>query len=277
MKNIIKIFAVIIAAAFVSCEPVENRNGLSGRVTQAEIEQHIKVETEMRNGVRSNFLLIDSEGLNALTIFEHGMGSYIGKKARVMGFVVPGDHVIKVHILNRDGSRDSKEINVTVDECFDLHPAWDIFWGESGSKTWTWDDQQSGEVVFGNGGYRVDNGPAWWRVPIEAPPPPGTGDLVPGEGRGATMTFKKGAVMTKERTNGTSETGDFILDMTQTISGWSIGKVNFTNTTVLLGTNQDAYSFDILKLTETEMVLASAPEGTAGGGPAFFWMFRAVE
>ena len=269
MKKIIGIFVTIILGmtTFIACDPVEIRNDPGGEVSQADIDKLVSVTVEQRNGVNSNYLLLKSEGLHALTSFEYQTGTYRGVNGRVMAYVAPGNYTVKANILNPNGSLVVKEFPVKIDECFDLDPAWDLFWG-TGTKIWSWDDKAS--LVWGNGGFNGNKAPAWWGVSIND-----AGGQVPGEGKGATMSFGKGAVLIKNRTDGTSEKGVFILDMTKKLGTWSIGNMTTIGTTVLLGTKRNANSFYIIQITKDQMVLAHAPAGTGDWGEAYFWMFRA--
>src|SRR5690606_25871174 len=50
-----------------------------------------------------------------------------------------------------------------------IPPEYKLLCGEDGSgKTWAWDREIADGFVYGNGAYRSDIKPAWWRVHIES-------------------------------------------------------------------------------------------------------------
>ena len=218
MKNIIGIFVVAIAFCFLSCEPVEKRNELTmnaKRVTDAEINNFLKVEIEQRDGKNINFVNVDSEGLKALTMFEHGLGTYIGKKARIQVGIFPGAQTIKVTILSPDGHVDTREFPINVEECHDVATEWFLLCGALGEKTWTWKTEADPDC-YGMGDVFTDlekpdtgapQGPGWW-VPAWGA---GVNEL---EWHGATMTLSGfGSTLTKNKTDGSTESGTFSFAM----------------------------------------------------------------
>lgn len=268
---------VAVATIFTSCDPIENRQEMKGATTIDKINSIVSVTAEIRDGKRSNYLLLNAEGLDALCAFDYGVGTYVGTKARVQ-VVVPGDNVVKFTALNADGTKLSKDFTVNVEECFDVAAEWSIFCG-SGEKVWGWDTQASS--VWGNGGYLSNVAPGWWAVPI--------GDMegqTPGEGAAATMTFSvKGSSLTKNKSDGSKQQGIFSFDMSKKTAGadggpWGIGKLTTSAVTVLSGKQSNGggapiYSYDILKLNEQELVLAWPEPGAGAWGTAWYWMFRA--
>ncbi|MDR2148494.1 MAG: hypothetical protein LBE91_18785 [Tannerella sp.] len=287
MKKILGIFVIAVMGvmSFGSCDSIENREVMKGAVTEAEVRAKVTVEAVVRDGVKSNYIHVNSDGLaNCVTSFKHGLGTYVGTNAVVQGFVVPGTFDIYVNVLNADGTMlPPIPFSVTVDECFDVAPEWELLCG-TGEKVWTWDASQS--RVWGNGGYLADKQPAWWGEPL--------GNIngqsnAKGEGDGATMVFSaSGATLVKHRADGTVQSGTFSFDMSKTKTSaadggtWAIGKLNTTSVTVLCGKAQNkgegpVYNYDIIKLTDTEMVLAWPEEGDGGGGwsGCWYWMFKA--
>jgi len=279
MKNRLGIFVIIVTAMiFASCEPVENRMEMKGAVTEAEISQYVSVTAEMRDGKRSNFLLLKSEGLKALTSFQHGLGTYVGTNGRVQGFVVPGNQVVIVTILNPDGTKITKTYPVEVDECFDVAPEWALFCG-TGSKTWSWDESVNDPYGMGDA---FDFAPNWWQAPIDA-----------AEGKGASMTFSAvGATLTKTKTNGSTESGTFNFDMSKTFPSYSsVSKGQLTTTIpVLFGKTtgadtgigsdgKDVRVYEIAKLSNEELVLvwveSDMRPDSEGWGQATWWLFKA--
>ncbi len=312
MKNILRIFsiAVIGMMALVSCEPIENRQEMTGSVTKEEVMKYVKVipiqlESLEKPGtmVTSNYVSFRSDGLRALTSFTYGVGTFAGTFAdSVQAFVVAGEQAVWVNILNPDGTVPSwspVEFPVDVQEAFNVDPEWALFCG-TGEKTWTWNGGEDGNaLVWGNGGYRDNRQPSWWGRTLADI---GTETNAEGEGKDAVMVFSaNGATLTKIRTNNTTQAGTFSFDMSKrkTSAGnsplwadestdpailWSIGKFYTSNVTVLVGKMQNkgegpVNDYDILKLTEDEIVLAWPEEGdnTGDWGGCWYWMFKAVE
>ena len=74
--------------------------------------------------------------------------------------------------------------------------------------------------------------------------------------------------------------GTFDLKMGQKLlAGWDVGLLTTTNTTIINGIlvnngNARAESFNVLKLTNTELVLCAGEPGAGDWGTAWFWMFK---
>ena len=277
MKNIIGIFVFMVAAMiFVSCEPIEKRNEMKGAVTEADINQYVTVTTEMRDGNHSNWILCRSDGLKALTSFDYGAGTYVGTNGRVQVFET-GDQTVVLTVLNRDGTKITKNYSVTVDELYDLAVEWDYLCDMSNtrSKTWTW-NEELGEECYGEGDVTEDVAD-WWNPAI-----PNVG-----EGFGATMTFSvKGMTLVKEKTDGSKEEGVFSFDMNGKLWDFSIAKFSTKGVTILGGKDydgEDTYEFQITRLNEDELIFVKLMEDAGwdpdveGWGDATLWIFKAVE
>ena len=290
MKNIRRIFVIIAATLFVaSCEPVENRNVMTGAVTDADIAQYVKIEQQIKDGKKSNFFRFGSDGLKANIQFVHGLGTVtVSSMGFIQCFVVAGDQEIVVNVLNTDGSKITKSFPFTVEQAFDVAPEWAIFCG-TGSKTWEWDvagAKEKGVQIHGMGDV-FDAGGTWW----------GIGDpesRVAGEGVGATLTFSaKGAALTKTRTDGSKENGQFAFNMygDKPKPGFSITKGQFTTNgaTILAARNTKGgeveNKFEIIELTNKSMHLLvvdmngrdTYKPDNEGWGQATHWLFKAVE
>jgi len=280
MKNIIGILIAAIGLAFLSCEPVENRNEMTGRVTDAEITKYVTVEQQTIEGKKSNYFTFKSEGLKAITSFKHGLGTYVGVNTKdfIQCYVVAGEAQIVVTVLNPDGSAPvTKTFNFTVEEAFNVAPEWELFCG-TGSKTWGWNVDKA--PFHGMGDVNDDN-PGWWSIPNPE-------SRIAGDGVGATLTFNaSGATLTKTKTTGATEIGTFAFDMSKTWPGYprSMGQLTTSGVTVLAGRNTAGGEFinvyEIIKLTEDEMMLITVDGGASwrpedeGWGQATHWLFKA--
>ena len=150
-------------------------------------------------------------------------------------------------------------------------------------KIWGWDPKA--DLVWGNGGYLASYAPSWWGVNLA-----GMEGQTPGEGANATMTFSMAGVLTKNKSDGTKVSGTYTIDMTKPTytddaktTLWGMGRLKTKDVTVLSGKNPNSdpknepvYLYDILKLNDTDMVLA-APEDPKGGAwsGCWFYMFKA--
>jgi hypothetical protein len=267
----------VIAATFcLACTPIEERDTLTGSITADQL--NISATPEVRDGVNSNYVILNSDGNPCLSSWDYGSGTLIGTGGRVK-LLLTGDNDIIYTGLNPDGTKITQTLTVHIDRTYDVEPEWAIFCG-SGEKVWKWDDRAP--AAWGNGGYLSNVAPGWWTVAAG-----GMEEQTPGEGAGASMTFAlKGASLIKNKSDGTTETGAFAFDMTRTTLNaggdalWGIGKLNTTRVSVLSGKqpnggNAPVYSYDILKLTDSEMVLGWPEPGAGAWGTAWYWLFRA--
>jgi hypothetical protein len=260
----------------MACAPVEDREELKGSITADQLK--ISAIPEIRDGVNSNYVILNSDGNPCLSSWDYGSGTLIGTGGRVQ-LLLTGDNEIIYTGLNPDGTKITKTLVVHVDRTYDVAPEWGIFCG-SGEKVWTWDDQAP--AVWGNGGYLSNVAPGWWTVAVAD-----MEEQTSGEGANAHMTFSlKGAALTKNKSDGSTEKGTFSFDMTKTTMNagndglWGIGKLTTTRVTVLSGKqpnggNAPVYSYDILQLTDNEMVLGWPEPGAGAWGTAWYWLFRA--
>lgn len=169
-----------------------------------------------------------------------------------------------------------------------IPPEYILLCGPDGSgKTWAWDEELEDGMVYGNGGYRSNVMPAWWRVHISSL----SSGVAASDALGAKMNFSfsyEGSTIIKTFVDGTSISGTYKLDMTQKLdmsngSGpWSIGRLEILGgdeqITILGGVGSRwgvLKGFDILKLTENELVLAN--EYPDEPGTAAYYVFRVKE
>lgn len=314
MKNILGIFiAVMGMMALASCDPIENRQVMTGAVTEADVKKYVKIESIQRESeitpgkmVNSNFINITSDGLApCVTSFTYGIGTYVGTNiSNLQAFVVasPEPQTVWVNVLNADGTVPSWSpvaYPILVEEAFDVAPQWAYFCGD-GEKVWSWDP--NAPAVWGNGGYLGNTAPGWWAV---SPDDNATLDNQGGghEGIGATMTFSaNGSTLTLKRNDGSTTQGTFRFDMSKikgadgkfltdeqladsdvVADAWSIGQFYTSAVTVLLGINVNAngapfYTYDIMNLDDNHLGLAAPDDASTGAwGEAWFWVFAPVQ
>jgi len=282
MKKLIIYCLFIVAVTFTACDPIEDRDSLTGSVTADELD--ITATPIIVDGVNSNKVVLENHS-PVLSWWNYGVGTSQRATDTVL-MVVTGTQTITFTGRNGDGSTVTKELTVDIDELsFEVPEQWGYLCGE-GSKTWVWDDTQAdnsnsgtaGPTVWGNGGYLGCTAPCWWNVSLAD-----VDGSAPGEGDGATMVFSTaGATLTKNLTDGTSEAGTFSFDMTDYLDGWSIGTLKTNGVTVLAGfvinDATDAYEYNILTLDDDYMSLSVPRDGvTSSWGEATFWMFKAQD
>jgi len=275
MKKSILLSILAVSVLLASCEPIEHRDVLQGGITESQL--NISAIPEIRDGVNSNYIQLNSDGNACLSSWNYGFGTLVATKGTVK-VMAKGPNTIVYTGLNADGTMITKSITVQVDALYDVEPEWALFCGDSGLKDWVWDNTVAGP--WGNGGYKGNNAPGWWVVSIND-----INGQAPGEGAGASMTFSLiGAKIIKNYNDGTTAEGSFTFDMSKITyddggAVWAKGKLNTKNVTVLCGKspnegNAPVYSYDILKLTESNLVLSYPEPGVGSWGTAWFWVFK---
>lgn len=268
--------AACIAAVFTACEPVENRDAIGGAITAEEL--NISVTPVVKEGVNSNYIEVNSEGMPCLSSWTYGPETFVGSKGTIKVMSLGPTDIIFTG-LNADGSKITKTVTVQVDKLFDVDPEWAMLCGE-GEKEWVWDTETREDGRFwGNGGQNSDVECAWWGrgaadINEEAP--------YAGWGVDASMVFTlNGNKFLKKSGDGSKqETGTFSFKMNGDPNAWSKGEISFKETTILLGISQNdgqkpVYDFHIIYLDSERMVLGYDTENPNNQGETWFWMFRA--
>ncbi len=278
MKKSIIFSLLILASAFMACEPIVNSNDIGGAITADQLD--IKATPVVVNGKNSNKIVLTNSS-PVLSSWDYGL-KVSQKQSDTILLVVPGIATITFTGLNPDGTKITKDLQVTVDELtFPVAAQWGYLCG-SGQKTWVWDETATS--CFGNGGYLGNNSPGWWALKV--------GELdeqAAGEGEGASMIFStSGASLTKNYTNGTAaKKGKFDFDMSKTTADgngatWAQGVLTTSNVTVLCGISINegkinVNTYDILSLDNDKMTLSYHASGTGSWGEAWFWLFRKAD
>lgn len=270
MKKLMIYGLFILAVAVVACDPIEDRDSMTGSVTADELD--ISATPIVVNGVNSNRVILENHS-PVLSWWDYGVGT-TQKATDTVLMVVTGTQTINFTGRNGDGTTVTKALTVDIDELsYEVPAQWGYLCG-TGAKTWTWDSTKS--AVWGNGGYLGCTAPCWWAVALAD-----VDASAPGEGEGATMVFStNGATLIKNMTDGTSESGTFSFDMTEYQDNWSVGTLYTNGVTVLAGfvinDATNAYEYNILSLDDNYMSLSVPRDGvTSAWGEATFWMFKA--
>lgn len=266
-----------IAFLMAACDPVENREILSGAITADQLQ--ISATPQVVDGKNTNYIDLNSDGVPVLSSWDFGSGVTVSTRTTVQ-VVLKGENQIKFTGRNHDGSTIEKVLTVQVDTLINVAAEWGYFCG-AGEKNWVWDDTQPNEEVWGNGGYKGNVSPGWWKVALND-----VDGQAPGEGKGASMTFAiAGSRLTMNKSDGTSQSGSFSFDMTQQTlddggAVWGKGKLYTKSISVLCGIAPNeggarVMEYDILALDNDKMALARPEPGQESWGTAWFWMFRA--
>ena len=303
MKKITGLLAIIAFAAivFVSCEPTLTTTPQGGAITMADIDKYVTVTQLTIDGKGSNYFTMNSEGLQALSSFQHGLGTQIGSvdpntpgqdtiapfipKGYIQCFVVSGEQTILFTALNANGTSLTKTFTFTVDSAYHVAPEWAIFCGE-GSKDWVWDTSVG--TPYGMGDALNSGSADWWGHFNDD----GIGNGL--EGIDASMTFSAiGSTLTKNLSDGTNVKGTFKFDMT-TVSPdkytrsvgtltTSIPVLNGQTTGAATGngaSGNDVLKYQMIQLDDNHLYLcwpeASFDPGN-GWGQATLWFFKPAQ
>lgn len=283
-KTMIFLLLLLVSLSFVSCDPIEDREEMTGSITPEQIQATVRLE--QIGGKNVNKVMFEcSSPINCT--WTNGILSKAGANGEMLMFT-KGQNTVTLTGLCGDGTIITKEFTVNVEDMhYEIDPTYALFCGE-GEKVWVWDDEAplgysgTAAAVWGNGGYKGgDKAPAWWKVEIGAQlDEQAVGKGTPDDGTDGSMTFTlSGMKLTKS--SGVSGTFNFDMSKTSTAGDgtpYAIGELTTKGVNVLLGIQPNAgdamvYRYDILKLTEDKMYLCV--EDAANPGQAFFWCFKA--
>lgn len=278
MKKIM-IFSLLVASLlFAACDPIEDREKMTGSITADQIQATVTVEQ------------IDGQNVNKVSFkcsspiscqWSNGILTKAGSEGDMLMFIV-GTQTVTLTGVCGDGSIVTKEFQVTVDKMhYDVDPVYGYLCGD-GEKTWTWDDEVGGP--WGNGSYLDNTTPGWWVLKLDELEGQASGKGYAGEGAGATMTFVLNGLKLQKSSG---KEGTFSFDMSkQTLNGggevWACGKLYTSGAGILLpviiNDETSTGTFDILQVNDDKLYLAAPRASTTGaGGEATFWCFKAVK
>lgn len=268
-----------MAIALVACEPIEDRDSIGGAITADQL--NIKATPIVVNGKNGNMVVLENHS-PVLSAWNCG-GSLSNKAYDTVMVVKTGVVDVTFTGLNPDGSKIEKKFNIQIDALTTLPAEYKYLFGDPTkgvtSKKYVWDETAG--AVWGNGGYLGNTSPGWWtnnKASMDSNDPD--------YGSEGYMVFSlAGLTMKKSNAAGTkTETGTAGLDLaaiTKDGNGavWASAKLITKNVTVLKGVapnggNAPVYSYDILKLNDSKLVLAWPEPGSGAWGTAWFWMFR---
>jgi hypothetical protein len=269
MNKIIYILSTfILVALFTACDPIVDVQSVGTVITSAD--QIVATVTPVMDGtLKTNKVKVHCTSPVSCQ-WTDGVKTYISNDT-VMTLFVKGDIAIKLSAMAADGTIFTKDFTTTVEKMkYDVEPQYGYLCG-NGSKTWVWatDNTTCGPRIWGNGG-NTDKYPSWWgRSAADA-----ADDNIDING---SMTFTLNGLLFSRTESGATTTGTFSFDMTTKKYSQCIGQITFKGTTILHGISQNdgkkvVYVFNIIKLTDDEMVLMYATESNTYEG--WFWMFK---
>ena len=251
MKNIFKPTIAFIGAllSFMACSP---DNPQLGNI-RAESELNISVT---QNPEKDNIIYLENKTSDIISYWDYVVG-FSNRSKDTVSIRFAGEYDITFHGLDRGGNVwTSRKVTVSQnDEDYFKDPAWSMLAG----KTWVWNDLLP--AVFGNGG-QGSMAPEWWQVPMAEVISNGW------EVGGMVLDLDGAQNFTKTLTNGTTSKGFFDLDIEN--SRLTLSGVNILHGADYKDDGANGSYYVIMKLTETELVLARQGDGWQNT-----WMFRA--
>lgn len=270
---------MLSALALSACDPVVDNKDIGGILSENQLDIVVKSTSE-----GSNEILLENHTPGVAPYWDFIIGKSTNQ-SEVVRLPFMGEMEIQFTAICDGGTiTTTRKVNVAqIDK-----PAakeWTMFAGSSTEgKVWVWDPKEGNNVVYGTAGYGSgDPGPSWSTATAGSTI---GGKLVPADEE-MLFDLNGGPNMTKRKTDGTVvEKGTFKFDMSKQKlrddgTPWSIGQLDFTGATIICGSScwstTLVYTFDIISLSETEMMLAYSAPGTVFGDwqEATFWRFKA--
>jgi len=280
-KSIIYAFC-ILAIALVACEPIEERDSIGSAISADKLD--VKATPIVVNGKNGNMVILENHS-PVLSAWNCG-GAVSSKSYDTVMVVKTGSIDVAFTRLNPDGTKITKNFTIQVDVLSTLPTEYKNLFGDPSqgitSKKYVWDETAG--AVWGNGGYLGNTSPGWW-TNDKAAMDKEDADY----GSEGYMIFDlNGMTLKKSNAAGTkTETGTASLDLSsKKLDGngavWASAKLITKNVTVLKGVapnggNAPVYDYDILKLSDSKLVLAWPEPGSGAWGTAWFWMFRKAD
>ena len=281
-KNILLVFigAMLILTA---CEPIEKRHELGSVLTEQQLLDDMTIT------VNGNNVTCTNSATGVISFWQNNFGQQSNQSTTTFYVPLKNTYTVTCTAFCSGGTvKATKQFSIAQnDPAYFSDPMWDILTNGAAGKTWVWAADIPGGAIWGNGGYLGDVAPGWWKNGIADITSQGGSandkiifDLnlglnfavsttnptgVPGNGKG-TFNMALGAANQVMKADNSGI--------------WSYGKLTLTNFTVPIGFEPNSpgkplhYVFDILKLTNNELVLAFPSPGSGAWGEAWFFMFK---
>ncbi len=268
------IFATLtIAISLAACDPLIDDQPMGAILSPQQLDIEV---TNVKEG--SNAIILRNNTPRTAAYWDTGLGLSTRQCDTI---IMPYIGDVKVKFIGMcDGGQVETERSVHINQIdHPIQKEWILFAGNGAKgKTWTWNFDNTDEAVYGTGGWLTQDNPSWDVKPLS--------EL---EDRDCSLVFdlNGGANVTKVDVNGkVLEKGHFSFDMTATKVNpnngkqWSIGQLTLTGVTMLSGhafyePDKKITTFEILKLTDKELVLCYDAPDAEVWNDATFWMLCA--
>jgi len=274
--NNILYFVFGLVMLLSACDPIENKYDLGGVLSEDEVSSAISVTNEQPG---NNKLILKNNLTGIAGKWDYGTGTSLKKDLEVV--VPPGTYNVKFTALCDGGvTIVTKTVEVTQVD-YDLDIEWTNLCGapSDGGKTWVWASGNPNmgyggtSALFGNGGEFM-TAPEWWKGDAAEIGDAGLYDEM-------KFTYTSVEIIDKSDASTVVSTtpGRFTLDnKTKSVSGHAIEgtlELPFYPMSKKLDDPakfDNAYKFEIVKLTADEMTLRQ--RGTGGGWGIIYLLKR---
>lgn len=272
MKRLLIFAIVLVGLALCGCEPAIDDQPMGKVLTADQLDIEV---TNLTEG--SNAIVLKNNTPRTGSYWDTGIGISTRQcDTIVMPYV--GDIEIKFIGLC-DGGQVATTRKVHIERIdHAVQKEWTLFAGSgTEGKTWTWNIEGTDGNVYGTAGWLTQDAPAWDVKPLD--------EL---EDRYCSLVFdlNGGANVSKVDANGNvMEKGTFSFDMNTTKknpdngSQWSIGQLKLSGVSMLSGhafydEKNVVTTFEILRLSDDELVLCYNTADADAWTDATFWMLR---
>jgi hypothetical protein len=292
MKNI---NFIILAALilFSACDPIEIRKELGPGITASDIIVNVSGVTP-----GSNKVIIENKTPGVAGTWDLGiLDSKSFKQIDTVQLPYLGVNTFTFTAISDAGVAEVKvDYNVTVMD-FPTEPRQTLFAGSTSTgKTWVWafdNPKVKGKGPWGTGAYLIDKAPTSEGFSTGMSVFEGSQDdemIFDLNNNSANFTLITHNIGTKGLASGTY-VGNFKIDFRvthQKVSSvdsntlWSVGDLKLSGAskpTISCGyspneNNKKIYTFDIISITENELILAYPEKNAIAGGIAWYWVFK---
>ena len=272
-KFLIYIMAALAASA---CDPLVDDKPMGGVLSENDLDLVVKSVEE-----GGNEILLENRTQGIGSLWNYGVNkSTLARQVIVLPFMGNID-ITFTGICDAGTVTTTRTVEVTritkeIDE------EWIFFTGGNAEgKTWVWSDENDGGAAYGCGGYGYSVLPDWGGSAV-GDETPAAGLVNPNDE--ISFDLDGGANFTLRLADGTEKKGTFVFDMSKKKDDWSIGTLEFKGATIPCAYDyyeggDEIFSFDILTLTEDELILAWAAPGALFQDPdwatlATYWCFK---
>ena len=272
--NIYSLF-ILATMSLVACEPVEDRDELPATTVASDFVYSITQDIE-----DDYIIYVENSTPSVYFSWDYTWGKSFEQKD-TLAILIPGQYNIEI-LASTPGGFVNLDYPVTVadinPDAF-VEPEWEYLSNMLEGKTWVWaidNNYTENHYIWGNSGLN-DGYPSWWgRSAGDA-----AEDNIDIDGK---MTFDLNGARNFAKVeydfgsgNTVTSTGSFDIDFDNHDSDIGIARITFTGTTILHGISQNddkkvVYDFDIVKLTEDELILNRFTE--SNDFEAWNWIFK---